>query len=135
MKRVNMSLTEESAIKMDDILKSAPINNPFVSLTYIDETERYEYMTLFDQLEELELGSRINNEEFHVFPKGFSFVQNGGFVGIYKEKKEQQESEKRQDLLTQSQIKAAKREPYLIAWGVISTISTLILAWLQLIKG
>lgn len=135
MKTVNMILTEESATKMDEILKSALVDDPFVEKIYKDETERYEYMTIFDQLEELELGNKLNDSEFQVYPKGFSFVQNGGFIGLYKEKKEQQEREKRQDLLTQSQIKAAKREPFLIIWSIITTISTLVLAWLQFIKG
>lgn len=135
MKTMNMILTEESATKMDDILKSASVNDPIVEKTYRDKVERYEYMAIFDQLEELELGNKLNDYVFHVFPKGFSFIQNGGFIGLYNEKKEQQEREKRQDQLTQSQIKAAKREPYLIIWSVITTISTLVLAWLQFTKG
>ena len=53
---------------------------------------------------------------------------------VYDKRLKEKNAKDAENLLTQKQIAAAKREPYLIAWGIITTLASIILAILQLVK-
>lgn len=124
--------TKEMAEKIDELLKLASENDPFVNLIHKNKKEENEHIALFDQLEIMGLVNNLNRTQFQVYPKGFVFIKNGGFTAKYIEKQLHSEREQMLEKLTQAQIKTEKRQPYLILWGVVTTILTLILAWLQL---
>lgn len=111
----NIITTKEIAEKVDSVLLLATASDPMVRLSYKNKEEEYEHIAIFEQLEKMELVNNVNKYEFLVCPKGFAFIKNGGFMSMYKDKLEQSQREQRQDELTQAQINAEKRQPYLIA--------------------
>ncbi len=73
--------------------------------------------------------------------KGKAFIRNDSFVSRIEEKKKQlkleerkREIEEAEHQLTLKKLRAAKREPYLIAWSIITTITSIILAIIQLTR-
>lgn len=129
--RVTMVLTEEWSARLDDILQKAFDNKGIASMDVQDEAEIAIYEAAFEQLEDLRFGKALTDTDFQMYSKAIPFLLTGGFTALYKSQKEEAERKRK---LTDYQIKAAKREPYLIAWSVITTLATLILGWLQFSK-
>ncbi len=129
--RVTMVLTEEWSARLDDILQKAFDNRGIASMDVQDEAEIAIYEAAFEQLEDLRFGKALTDTDFQMYNKAIPFLLTGGFTALYKSQKEEAERKRK---LTDYQIKAAKREPYLIAWSVITTLATLILGWLQFSK-
>lgn len=126
-----MALTEEWSSRLDDILQKAFDNKGIASLDIQSEEDIVIYEAAFEQLEDLRFGKALNDTDFQMYSKAIPFLLTGGFTALYKSQKEEIGRKRK---LTDYQIKAAKREPYLVAWSVITTLSTLILGWLQFIK-
>ncbi len=130
-----MILTKDIAEKLDFILKEAEkTGERIVDVSPCTTWNRNDRETVGDCLEEKGLGKMLSEDCFMVFPQGLSFIHSNSFLQMYEEKVEKEKREERQDLLTQKQINAAKREPWLILWGVVTTILSLVLGCLQLIK-
>jgi hypothetical protein len=130
-----MLLTKDIAEKLDFILKEAQkTDKSTIDVSQCTSWDRYDLDSVEDYLVKTGLGKRLTHEWFMIFPKGVSFIRSNSFVQMYNEQQERERREERQDALTQKQIKAAKREPYLIAWSIVSTIISLILAFLQFVK-
>ena len=132
--KITFALTEELASKLDHILNEAQANNGFAHIYPQSEYEKNEYIAIIDLLENLRLGKEITDDEFQISASGIRCILTGGFTAMYKEKIEQRKREELSSQLTRHQLKAAKREPYLIIWSVITTFSTLVLGWLQFFK-
>jgi hypothetical protein len=60
---------------------------------------------------------------FQVFPQGVDYVKMGGYRQLFADMQDKKELTKEQ---------ALKREPYLIAWGIITTITTIVLTVIQI---
>lgn len=65
---------------------------------------------------------------FSITPRGKFFYSEGGFQRLYRDQQEEEEHRKNEASLTKKQINAAKREPYYIAFIVLSTIANILLA-------
>lgn len=129
--KVTIRLTEEWASKLDDILQKAFDNKGIASFDIQDDKDKAIYEAAFEQLEELHFGRALTEDEFQIYSNAIPFLLTGGFTASYREQKEKEERKRK---LTTYQIKAAKREPYFRLWSIITTLSTLILGWLQFFK-
>lgn len=130
-----MTLTKDLAEKLDLILKEAErTGESTIDASQYATWKHSDIEIVGSYLEKCNLGKMLTGEWIMIFPQAVSFIQENSFRQIYEEQREQVNREERQDILIKKQIKAAKREPYLIAWGIFTTIISLILAFLQLIK-
>ena len=128
-------LTRNIADKLDFILNEAEKSGEStIDASQCTTWDNYDLEAVGTALERYKLGKMLTNEWFMIFPQGINFIRNNSFVQMYEEQLEKERREERKDALTQKQIRAAKREPYLIVWGIVSTIASLILAFLQFIK-
>lgn len=126
-----MEFTKEIAKKADAILAKASPSHRFVSVDSDDES--YNDNLIIDAIfQQYGCGKMWSREMFRVDPAGISLYQTGGFMGMLEKKKVDEERAKRQDELTQKQIRAAKREPWIIAWGIVATLTTIILTIMQI---
>lgn len=129
-----IKMTEEKANAIDKILQEArdtqyrTVKVNLLSFEY-SKNKCYE---IGEILSSRGYGNYLGNGTFQVTPLGMSYVDDGGFLQEYKAALEKQKRDELQAELTEKQIKAAKREPWLIFWGIVSTIINLILMWLQL---
>lgn len=125
---------QRKANDLDSIIKSVSHSTRIFSKVTTTEQEHEYYKGLALILKTREFANVLtivdNHIELMILDKGIAFVQQGGFVS----ESEELQREIRKDQLTKKQINAAKREPYLIAWSVISTISTITLAILRFLK-
>lgn len=131
---ITFELTEELAIKADRILKDAYDNNGLADICIQSEQDRDLYDAIFDLLEKMGYGKAVANDVFQIYPSGMRCILTGGFTAMYKGKVEKRKREEQRHELTSHQLKAAKREPYLIAWSIITSISTLVLGWITFFK-
>ena len=130
-----MILTKDIAEKLDLILKEAgKTGEPTIYASQYTTEGQTDLEKIGSFLEKYNLGKMLTDEWVMIFPQGISFIQCNSFIQMYEEQQKKTKREERQDILTQKQINAAKREPYLIAWGIFTTIISLILAFLQFIK-
>jgi hypothetical protein len=125
-----MEFTEEIAKKADAILAKASPSHRFVSVD--TDNESYNDNLIISALfQEHDCGKLWSRETFRVDIAGISLYQTGGFVGMLEKQKIDEERARRLDELTQKQIRAAKREPWLIGWSILTTIATIVLSILQ----
>lgn len=130
-----MILTKDIAEKLDFILREAEqTGERIVDVSQCTTWNRNDRETVGDCLEESGMGKMLSGDCFMVFPQGLSFIQSNSFLQMYEEKVEKEKREERQDALIQKQIQAAKREPWLILCAAVTTILSLVLGYLQLIK-
>ncbi len=130
-----MTLTKDLAEKLDLILKEAKrTGESTIDASQYTPWTQSDIETVGSFLVVFNFWRMLTGEWIMIFPQAVSFIQENSFRQIYEEQREQVNREERQDILIKKQIKAAKREPYLIAWGIFTTIISLILAFLQLIK-
>ena len=125
-----MEFTEEIAKKADAILAKASPSHRFVSVDTDDESYN-DNLIISALFQEYDCGKLWSRETFRVDIAGISLYQTGGFVGMLEKQKIDEERAKRLDELTQKQIRAAKREPWLIGWSILTTIATIVLSILQ----
>lgn len=125
-----MEFTEEIAKKADAILAKASPSHRFVSVDTDDESYN-DNLIISALFQEYDCGKLWSRETFRVDIAGISLYQTGGFVGMLEKQKIDEERARRLDELTQKQIRAAKREPWLIGWSILTTIATIVLSILQ----
>ena len=141
----SVRIGREQAAELDDMLRKCNNQNEYFEYTEPD-IEKYESLCVTaDILEGLDyvkiLSKEFNNLLIVIKQSGKTFLKNDSFISrIEKEEEnqrlriEQQKIDQANYQLTLKQIKAAKREPYIIVWSVIATFTTIILAILQLAK-
>lgn len=128
-------MQEKFAKQLDSILEQANnTGNSQVILFPSEDLDIQQLDALGDFLEKKGYAEHLGGNLFNVTPNGFAFIREDSFYNQYKKGKEEEEAARLQYQLTSSQVKAAKREPWLIAWSIITTIATIILSILQLIK-
>ena len=59
----------------------------------------------------------------------------GGYSKLFENIEIKKEKEMQEIELTKKQILALKREPFLIAWAAMTTIATIILSLISLVKS
>lgn len=110
----NITVTKELASQMDNLLRKATPENMRVFAPVSNDEELNEYKAIGEILEEAGYAKRIGGNFFNITPSGIFFVKHGGFSLMYKQ-----------------QAKSARREKWLILWGVISTLINVVLGILQ----
>lgn len=126
-----MKITAEAAEKMDYFL-GLGANAPYYDYE-ASSTEEHKlngiYIRELENLGHIDIQTSGGNSfEYIVTPRGKFFYSEGGFRKLYKEQQEEEEHRKNEASLTKKQINAAKREPYYIAFIVLSTIANILLA-------
>ena len=130
-----MTLTKDLAEKLDLILKEAErTGESTIDASQYATWKHSDIEIVGSYLEKCNFGKMLTKEWIMIFPQAVSFIQRSSFMQMCEEQQEQENRTERQDILIQKQIKATKREPYLIAWGIFTTIVSLVLAFLQFIK-
>lgn len=132
-------ISKERAKTMDEILAECVKANNIIN---IYDADREKQIYLNDTLKILQdLGyiksyaSGSNGPAVKVTTDGKMFYETGRFL---KQIEEQEENEKRkrehEDIahkVNEKALRAAKREPWLIAWSFIATVIGIVLAYLQ----
>jgi hypothetical protein len=88
--------------------------------------------TLGKQLENDGHGKWLCANVFQVFPQGVDYAKMGGYKKLFTDMQDKKEEETLRIELTQRQLNAFKREPYLIAWSIIVAIITISLSVIQI---
>lgn len=132
MKReLNISL--EQSKRLDEILKET-----FDSTHVNFQTEGTNDGELICLLGELGLVEIIAEDDQGVMimltQSGETFVNFNGFEREYYKALEDKKMAALLKERTEREVKAAKMQPYLIAWSIITTLTTIILAILQYMK-
>lgn len=139
MRLQNIMMTEDLAKQLDDLLKMATPKKMRVIAPVTNDEELNVYKAIGEILEEMGYAHRVGGNLFDITPSGLFFVNNGGFTALCNQKKE--ENEKNDEIarltkeLTIRQINTSKREKWLILWGIVSTLATIVLSYLQLTKS
>lgn len=128
MRLVNITMTEELAQKIDNLLKMATTLNNQVCAPVTNDDELNEYIAIGEILEPMGYAKRLGGNLFQITPAGIYFARTGGFTSMYwkkrneEEKKKKEESEKKKD---------AKIKLWLSIWAGVATLVSLILTFLK----
>lgn len=126
-----MKITAEAAEKMDYFLGLG------ANVSYYDynasSTEEHQsngiYIRELENLGHIDIQTSGGNSFLYIVTsRGKFFYSEGGFQRLYRDQQEEEEHRKNAASLTKKQINAAKREPYYIAFIVLSTIANILLA-------
>lgn len=128
-----MRLSKERCEYIDNILKDAMNDKHKSALRAIKTTDDLElYNEVADMLYNYGYcGRKIGGGIYSITQDGIKFYLNGGFTSQYEKERKEKEIQESTLQLTKKKINAAKREPYLIVWGVVTTIISITLACLQ----
>lgn len=125
-------MTKEFAKELDEILAGCIANRG----RFESNEGEFSPITIGDRLEADGYGRWLCGNEFMIFPQGIDFYEKmGGYSSLFHKIEMKEEYEKQEMEHTKRQIQALKREPYLIAWAVITTIATIALSVISLIKS
>ena len=94
MRLVNITMTEELAQKIDNLLKMATTSNNQVCAPVTNDDELNEYIAIGEILEPMGYAKRLTGNLFHITPAGMYFVKTGGFTSMYWEKRNEEEKKK-----------------------------------------
>ena len=119
--------TQDFVEELDTILSGAPEKGGI----YTHKVNKVSFETLGDRLEKDGYGKWLGGYEFQVYLRGVDYVKAGGYAGLYSEMMVNRRNKQHELKLPRKQIKALRREPYLIAWGIISTLIAIILALIK----
>lgn len=116
----------EFATELDRILSGVPEKGG----NYTLKNSVYNPESLGSQLQKDGYGMWLSENEFRILPEGVDYLKRGGYRQqvAFANGIRQQESE-----LSRRQIQSLKREPYIIAWAIISTLTTLALTLMSLL--
>ena len=95
MRLVNITMTEELAQKIDNLLKMATTPNNQVCAPVSNDDELNEYIAIGEILEPMGYAKRLGGNLFHITPAGMYFVKTGGFTTMYREKRNEEEKKGR----------------------------------------
>lgn len=136
-------IDESQAKALDKMLRDCDNDNGY--FTYSDLKEIDNLIIIANILSNLGYIKIMSNGHngllISLLDDGKTFIRSDSFLSQIEEEAEKQKKDERmreieetKHRLTLSQIKSAKREPYLIVWSVITTITTIILSILLLLK-
>lgn len=141
------SFDEKRALSMDDMMKES-FNGQYYNCVFYAHDEN-EFMYLITTAKILKEKGLLDFEflcegclETTLNEKGQIFIQYDGFMKQLEAENESKrlaklklEHEETAHQVNKKALAAAKREPWLIAWTVISTLAALYLTYLQYIKS
>lgn len=138
-------IDEDRAYKLDDMLRKCDTKRGYYHYNEPDDVAYRDLCTSATILAKqgyIKINAEQDNQLIiAILDSGKVFIRSADFVSLNQKKKEeimleeeQREQRKASHSLTIKQIRAYKREPYLIAWSIISTLATIILTILQLKK-
>lgn len=128
MRLVNITMTEELAQKIDNLLKMATTSNNQVCAPVTNDDELNEYIAIGEILEPMGYAKRLTGNLFHITPAGMYFVKTGGFTSMYWEKRNEEEKKKKEEA---DKKKDEKIKLWLSIWAGVATLVSLILAFLK----
>lgn len=116
--------TQDFVEELDTILSGAPEKGGI----YTHKVNKVSFETLGDRLEKDGYGKWLGGYEFQVNLRGVDYVKIGGYTHLYSTMMVSRRNKQHKLKLPRKQINALRREPYLIAWCIISTLIAVILA-------
>lgn len=128
MRLVNITMTEELAQKIDNLLKMATTSNNQVCAPVTNDDELNEYIAIGEILEPMGYAKRLTGNLFHITPAGMYFVKTGGFTSMYWEKRNEEEKKKEEEA---NKKKDEKIKLWLSIWAGVATLVSLLLAFLK----
>jgi hypothetical protein len=128
----NQSMTKEFAEDLDRIL-SGVLPKQYGIYELLES--KFSFETLGGQLKKDGYGKWLGGNSFQVYPEGVDYYKMGGYCTLFADIEIKKEKTKQEIEHTKRQIHALKREPYLIAWAVITTIATIALSVISLLKS
>lgn len=99
MRLVNITMTEELAQKIDNLLKMATTSNNQVCAPVTNDDELNEYIAIGEILEPMGYAKRLAGNLFHITPAGMYFVKTGGFTSMYWKNVMRKKRKKRKKLI------------------------------------
>jgi hypothetical protein len=123
----------ENVKKIDKILKLAE-ERRIVDTNTLPGWTKDDTILFNSFIKESGYGKILTKGVYVINDFGLSFIKTSSMEQEYNKRLKEEKAKDAQALLTQKQIAAAKREPYLITWSIITTLTSLILAILQFIK-
>lgn len=129
---------EDRAKKLDEMLKLCDTPEGFHLYKDIDRTTYDDLCITANMLKNkgfIEI--KVQQDKVLIISikqDGRSFARNDSFTAMYQDNQKTLKQEDEQSDLTRRQIKAYKREPYLIVWTIITTLTSIILTIMQLKK-
>lgn len=130
---IDMIYNSENVKKIDKILRLAEERRIVDTNTLPDWTK--DDTILFNSfIKESGYGKILTQGVYVINDFGLNFIKTSSMEQEYNKRLKEEKAKDAQNLLTQKQIAAAKREPYLIIWSIITTLATIILGILQIIK-
>ena len=128
-----MILNPENIKKIDKILKLAE-ERRIVDTNTLPDWTKNDTILFNSFIKESGYGKILTRGVYLINDTGLNFIKTSSMEQVYDKRLKEKNAKDAENLLTQKQIAAAKREPYLIAWGIITTLASIILAILQLVK-
>ena len=133
-----MRITKKQALKLDTLLNEIGKGDDFFTFSSDDSIKLSEYRDLANTLENSGLIKIIIDQgddlTVTITQDGKDFSEYGGFAAKHEAAENKREKEKLDLEKTKYDLRAAKREPYLIAWGIITTLSTIVLSIMQILS-
>ena len=123
----------ENVKKIDKILKLAE-ERRIVDTNTLPGWTKDDTILFNSFIKESGYGKILTKGVYVINDFGLSFIKTSSMEQEYNKRLKEEKAKGAQALLTQKQIAAAKREPYLLTWSIITTLTSLILAILQFIK-
>jgi hypothetical protein len=116
--------------ELDKILSGVPDSGGVFEL----KKSKLNPQSLGKQLEKDGYGEYIGSNSFRVFPEGVDFYKMGGYADVYERRLLEEKKLTSEVEYNERANKALKREPYLIAWAVTTTLITIVLYVISLLK-
>jgi hypothetical protein len=116
--------TQDFVEELDTILSGAPEEGGI----YTHKVNKVSFEILGDRLGKDGYGKWLGGYEFQVNLRGVDYIKTGGYTGLYSAMMVSRRNKQSKLKLPRKQINALKREPYLIAWGIIATLIAIMLA-------
>lgn len=136
----SIRIGEKRASALDDMLRDCDNKDSYHHYSELNSIKYEELLITAHILEELRYIEIKVDQDFQLLAvitdRGRAFIRDDSFMSRIEDEAEKQrkESEKEsQDCeLRLKQIRALKQKPYLIAWNILVSIISIILAYLQL---
>ena len=142
MKKI--SISKEQAQALDEMLISCKTKVRYYHFKEPDE-DKFDKLcvtaTILSQIGYIRILTKQGGDLIvSINDEGVAFISNDSFMSQLeneeekqREKEEKRKKEEIEHQLTIKKLRAAQREPYLIAWSIIATATTIILSIMQLL--
>lgn len=132
-------ITKERALMLDNILLAC-IRESDSAIFHVDDwdeqreiDESIQYLSGKEYLKVYSSGRSSPNVRITL--EGKLFYESGGFLKRIEQKEEELNRQRKYEevahKVNEKALQAAKRQPYLIIWGIITTLATIVLTYLQ----